>query len=70
MDPFEDSTAVPGPEHTPAGEIRQVDFARRPVGEPEPDSQPSRALTSSARIIPLAPWNIAVDPKHFTASMT
>ena len=44
MDPLEDSTVTPGPEYTPASEIRQVDFARRPVGEPEPDSQPLTRL--------------------------
>lgn len=40
MDPLEDSAMVPGPEYAPSREIRQVDFARGPVGEPEPDPQP------------------------------
>lgn len=40
MDPLEDSAMVPDAEYAPSREIRQVDFSRGPVGEPEPDPQP------------------------------
>lgn len=44
MDPFEDSTVVPGPEYASAREIRQIDFAHRPVRVFEPDPSPFACL--------------------------
>ncbi len=69
MDLCEDPTAVPGPEHTPAGQIRQVDLARRPVREPEPDSQPLarpdlQRLSHSSRPLAHRGWSRPLHGKY------
>ena len=63
MNLFEGPNAVPSPKHPPTSEIRQVDFTRRAVGEPEPDPQSltrldlqrsnhSSLLLGTSRLIP------------------